>query len=684
MKTYLLVLVIAFVAAGASLADSENPMLPEAGPSAHDDSLFTIELYPQTSAGGNQAWVRKYEGQNNTVFSLGTVNMLGYDNAWQYFINGADVFSGNTLLTTEFGCKDNLWIQAGTDSITRRLPIFPFSNHNRANDPLWPVVIAPEFRVDRTANGAVIQLTPWSNRGIALYGIALEHNESGNRPLPLRSRAGAATVNGVTYPNGTKFETTEPIKQQTNEVGGGTSVRIGVSTVSYTATTSRYTNNAPGVLLPGFNANEYMRNSRFDDTTTSNHIVKASVPIGSALALTGSWTNRNRTHDTNGIVVPQSGPQTIAGNVSSNLTTSVVNLRYLALPDLQFNANYRHFNNDRNSPAILTGTPAALQNASVSERQSEGGLSTTYTGLRKTLLNAGYCSQQVDRDIIGPEAASLSPQTATNTATVKLRTYIIPKVTLSGDFKSANISQPSFHGTPSQVYNTKAALTYTPKDDLSFYADACRLHEKNATIAAPTFLTVAAAGSNAAFTADREESAGAQFDNTSDTVVLGMYKSIANKLTADLNYMYDKANSRAYWIFGTTPGLGSNIGAQGDPTGLPPELVPFNVKENMYGAGLTYAQTCKLTWRTNLFMGKTSGAINTASLFRLVPPVGDKPTAWNRVDVNYYKYSIGLAYRWTQAQQFFLNYEHDSYNDKVENIFGGRYNLATIGVVTSF
>ncbi len=74
MKIALLVLLLAVAGASALYADTGG-MLPEAGTRSFS-GLITPELHVGRHDRGDVTWVRKYEGQRDDVWSLGTVNLL--------------------------------------------------------------------------------------------------------------------------------------------------------------------------------------------------------------------------------------------------------------------------------------------------------------------------------------------------------------------------------------------------------------------------------------------------------------------------------------------------------------------------------------------------------------------------------------------------------------------------------
>ncbi|MBI2844815.1 MAG: MtrB/PioB family outer membrane beta-barrel protein [Armatimonadetes bacterium] len=690
MMGVILALTLALALPCILVAQEPSPMLPAAGDSARIGA-FTVELYPVSNDEENQTWVRKYEGQRDGGWSIGNVDLNWYSGGWQAFLDGNDILSGNTYLRTELGYSDNWWLRAFTSAVTRRIPLIPFSPAVEPGEVLIPAVIAPSFEVDRASTGARFSFSPLNTDKVSFVLDALSQDITGEKPLAFRTRRGS-----VDRPNRTKFETTQPVDQNVADVGAGASFSIGPAALTYRASTQEFDNKVSGPLLTAdFNPDEPIINSRFNDTTTHSHVARLSVPLGPRLSLTGNFVSRRRTHNTAGIVLPDSGSQVVPFNVTSDLDTRTASLRYIPVDNLLLTARYWEYDVDRTSPEIVFR--GVLQNQSISRNEKEGEIDATYTGIRSTMLRGSYSTRKIKRDeraVHQPPGTHVDPdqeewehppiaeETDWKTFRIGATTYLIPSATLRLNWKKSDIDHPSYHGTPSDIDDLNAGLTWSRGDDFVLFADYHRLDEDNTFIPPPSFLTIASLADPTEYTERREASTGAQFSSKSDTVVVGLYKSLYPRLTWDANYMYDKVDSRAFWVIGIDAAFPPHIGGEGDSTGLPPELVPYEATSKMWYTGLTYVLNSKWSLRGNILSGKTDGVTTTDSLFRLVPPVGPKERDWQPINVRYSRIAIGVSYNWAPRQRLLLELSRNRWNDRIEDIFDGEYDLITLAFQT--
>lgn len=687
MKNYLVLIMVLILAttSAAVMANENGPMLPAAGDKGSMGEVVW-ELYPFRNAHDDQSWVREYEGQRDQVWQLGTVNLSGYNGPWDYFLSGFDVLSGNTNLGAQVGLSDTLWFKGLTNTMTWRVPMLPLSPTTEPFEVLLPAVLNTPFEVERGQHSAELRLTPLGNTDLTFVADVWRQHDKGDLPLPFRTRVGSAD-----FPRSIKFETTEPVDQVTTDTGVGANFSLGSAVISYRQSKTDYTNNVGGPLLPsGINPDEPIIHSRYDDTTQHSHVLKLSVPLGTKLSLSGNWVARNRVHKLPSQLVGElidEFPGSDVFDVTSDLRTKAASLRYSAVSNLLLTASYREFDLDRSAPVLPLDDP---ENQSVNRHEKEGEFGATFTGIKSTSVRASFTTEDVDRvdRTVHPavheewEHPAISENTQTDTFRIGATTYLIPGATLRANWKTSNIDQPGFHGQPSDVDDLTVGATISRTDDMVIYADYRRLDEKNNEIPAPGFLSLADLVNPAEYAERREASSGAQYSNKTDTLILGLYKSVGSKLTFDANFMYDKIDSKAYWILGT--GNAPNVGGEGDTTGLPPELVPYNAKNKIWTAGTSYALTNKLTLRGNILSGKTDGMTTTDSLFRLVEPVGDKARDWQPINVNYWRASIGLAYRWAPRQQVLLEFSRNTWNDDIDPQFNGAYTLVTLGIATAF
>lgn len=694
MKLTLLIaiLLVGLAATGAIFAQDNGPMLPAAGDTAFT-GVATVELYPNTNEEENQVWVRKYEDIENDVWSIGTLDLTGYNGPINYFLNGFDLLSGDAYLNGSLGYANRLWLQAYSTNVTRRTPLIPLSPPTEPGEVLIPVILSTPFLIDRGEHSAEIRINPTGSEKFALVADVWREHETGDKPLLFRTRVGSAD-----RANRTKFETTLPVDQTTTDLGLGANFTVGTAAFSYRGSTNEYDNHVTGPrLTPDFNPDEPIINSGFNDTKTQNHVLKMNVPLGPKLALTGNYIARDRTHDTAGVVLPDLGSMVVGSDVKSNLRTTNFNLRYVALPNLLLTARYRDFDLNRDSPLIVFND--TIRNQSISRDEKEGEIDATYTGIRSTSVRASYTTRETKRDeraVHEPvgfhpepeldewEHPPIAEKTDTKTFRLGATSYLIPSLTLRANWKKSDIDDPAYHGLPTDVDDLTVGATWSRSDDLVLFADFRRLDEKNNDIPAPGFLTIADLAEPDEYTERREAESGAQFSNKVDSIILGLYKSLGTKLTFDANYMIDEIDSKAYWVLGIDANYPPHIGGEGDTTGLPPELVPYNAKNKIWNAGVSYAFKPKWTLRGNFLSGKTEGMTTTDSLFRLVAPVGDKTREWKPIDVNYWRAAIGVSYRWSPRQQLLLELSHNVWNDDIDPTFDGQYTLVTLALSTAF
>lgn len=599
----------------------------------------------------------------------------------------------------------------------------PAAEHFNPVVPLFGINPTSEFRIDRSVNSAALTIKPFKSDVAQFFTDFSSSDQNGSRPLIFRSRVSAsptAVVGGVSKPgvSGIKFLTSDPVDSSTTDTGIGFNVTAGPGLISYRLSRQQYQNNVLGPNLPpGFppaatGPGERIANSRFNDNDTTSHDAKLALPLGKDLALSGTWIRHQREHNVNGITlldttVPGTTPPkpiTLTQNVKQTMDTKSGALRYTGVDNLQLTARYRNFDLDRSSPLLLSGAPVTVQNQSINRHEKEGELEASYSGLRSTLLRGSYTRTNVTRnerplhDPVGShtgpdnewEHPILNAKSDTNTWRLAATTYLMRNATLRFNWKRSDTNLAGFHGTPSRADDLTLDLSYTPREDLGLFANYHRLNEKNAEIPVPFFANLATpliAGDPDLYTTLRETQAGAQYNNKMDSIVLGLFKAMGTKVTLDANFTSDKTHSQNFWVIGTDAANGPHLGGIGDPTGLGPESTPYDSKNVSLSAGLTYAASKTTSVRGDVMYGRSNGATNTFSLFRLVPPVGDKlppEGVWQPFDSHFWRLSLGAARRMTNNQQVLVDLSFNNWTDKIEPNYNGKDVLLAVGWRVSF
>ena len=177
-----------------------------------------------------------------------------------------------------------------------------------------------------------------------------------------------------------KFQTTEPVSNVTTEASGGAEVDFGKGSARYLHTEGRFENRAPETIvdafgLPSLQTTNVPLFGLSDFKSRADEIRLAAVP-NSRLAVDGLWRSRSRHNMFNGFTLDV---DTAGGGAAFRLAK-----------DVSLVASY--FASDFDN-----GTRAYNPESISRDRKTARG-EVRYTGLKHTLLSAGYKHEKVDRE----------------------------------------------------------------------------------------------------------------------------------------------------------------------------------------------------------------------------------------------------------------------------------------------
>lgn len=608
-----------------------------------------------TNSSGNQDMVRQFDGRTFHAPNVELLDTLGYNGPYQYFIFGRDLGVTDSDVDLALAYKNIYNMKIGYSQLTHRLVRIPSSDPSLVGTPAAGgndfVDLSPnqDFFFDRNVTDLRLGVMAGPNQVARLVTGLWEEHDSGTQQLLFRAREAAAVI-----ANRARGGVGVPIDRTTRESSLGTDFRFGgASVLNYRFYSTKFGEDNGRPVGASFNFLP-LNQLTVVGSDTESHVFKARSSIGQRLYFTGVQTNRNR-----------KATRASAGSPDQNLNSTNLATTYLATDNLTFTARYRRFSQEDHTLAVLvSGDP---QNSALTSKENSVEFESTYTGVPKTFLRAGYERRNVDRDPTPVGAAHtqllpvLAESTDSNIVRLSARYYPFNRLSLSAGFEDWTYDNATFPGTPTDTKKVNANANYMVRDDLAFFANYSMVDGKNDLYAIDTS-TIPTPATDAAGQDIREEAAGQGTRNTFKSFDVGTWYALNSRLTLDANYARISNDASTLWIIGADPTY---------PPHIAPNVTPYFARDNQWSLGATYVLTPKTRVYGRFF---TSGARGKTTIDPATFPGGIGPT-WNPVDVMGHQWTAGFSRDLTFRDTLLVDYSLSRWTDYINPANNGWFGL---------
>ncbi len=642
-----------------------------------DYTETTVGVYGP-EAHGSQAWVRQYDGRSFVPgIGLESLDSLGYDGDYQYFIKAYDLSLGDQSAYTTLLYKDLYSIDWYSIGLTQRFAPVPSRNPALIGTPADSTTPGTgDYRVnlgglgdssgnyylDRRENNFEIKLTPWQSPQARFYTKLWQVDEDGE--WQLQFRAFANSPNGQ-IKSGQKGLLGVPIDRDTNQNTIGGDFLVGnFSAANYYLQTTKFADGG-FTPTPGLNFVPLNTLTKVQSDTTSN-VFKYRATISDRLYFTGVATHTNR----------QDNSTPLSNSTRETIESTNLSLNYLPTDSWTFTGQYRTYTLDNKVPPVVSGGSVENDADSINNRSLQ--LEGSYSGIRRMYWRFGFERMDQDLSEIPIEAAEdatefpfVNDRTTTNYWRASFRYYPLAELSVmaNGEWTSSNAA--TFAGTPDQSQNYSFNATYMLNDKLSVYGDF-NSHNGNNTRNPVIIASIPTPATTAAQVAIRELAAGEGFAGLLSTTTLGTWYSITPKLTLDLTFSKIIMDAQELWIIGFDQGLGQ----------LLPDFVPFKSNDNQIGFGGNYTLRSKNHFNAHVFYSKSQGAdfIDPATHSAALG-LGPQWTPTNSWELDY---TLGYSRDLTSKDTLQLTFDFEQWHDNINPANDGIFQLSRMAWTHAF
>lgn len=669
---YLAVIALPFILSFNALGQQTDLVEGQQG-----SSEVTLGFYVDDAA-GNQDWPREYDGRDFTGWGIERLEAYGFSGPYQSWIEARSLITGDEDVSVDLSLRNDLGIRLSTSALTHRLGRVP-----EINPYLSQIIYTGDGRPLSGFTGAgapygdtLIELSPETeivlNRRVNNFG--LKHYIGSSHNLAIIADWWQEREDGncqTLFYDSSTYSGPMSINRSTSDGTLGADLRIGAKSVlNYRVSSTDFTDETQPAI-----SGTFLDNIKPPSVKTSSNVLKARSRLSDKLYFTGVHINRSRSNET--ALVPSRAAY-FFGSAVSNLGSPVngrievestnLALTFLASDTMSLTGRWRSYELDNLMPPLASSATATEpSNLNLSRKVDSTELGATFSGIRNAFLRFGFERRDTERKSgkLHPEMEGFDTeiiQQSTKSDIIRLSVRYNPtlRLSLSGNAESWNTDHPGYFGEPTDRTIANLNATYLLRDNFVLYGDFAHSNDENKDIRAEGPFPDTATTDEEEL--ERERAAGQGYKNKLNSVNVGAWYGITNKLSLDANVARFSTDASELWVFGHDPGY---------PPHLPVETQDYAADSNQWSLGLNYKPRPKCRVYTRFLNSDSDGR----ATFTILPGGVTLPNGWVPVDVREKRWTIGLRHDLTSTERLMLEYSTSDWKDKINSGNDGKFSL---------